>query len=332
MNRKNWKISLKEAITHPRELFEALELDLLWLENAQNAANLFNLKVPRGFVARMEKGNLQDPLLQQVLPVGSELMMMPGYNTDPLHETKYNPLPGLLHKYHGRVLLTFTGVCGVNCRYCFRRHFAYAENNPGQMGWLRAVDYIAQDPTISEVILSGGDPLMANDQAIHHLRDALITIPHVRRLRIHSRMPIVLPERITPELIDAITSPQLQTILVVHANHPREINQEVVDALLPMRAAQMVLLNQTVLLKNINDRVETLILLSETLFAAGIMPYYLHVLDPVQGAAHFDLPHDTAIALHKEMACYLPGYLVPRLVCEQPGASAKVAIETQVLR
>lgn len=329
MNRKDWKMSLKEAITDPKVLLDLLELDTNQLPELQKSAELFALKVPRGFVARMEKGNLSDPLLQQILPMVAEQLTVAGYSTDPLQETQYNRLPGLLHKYHGRVLLTFTGVCGVNCRYCFRRHFAYEENNPGHAGWQKALEYIAQDQTITEVILSGGDPLIANDATLAAFSRELTAISHVKRLRIHSRMPIVVPERMTPELLDALTAPQFKTVLVVHANHPREINQEVIDALQATRSAGWTLLNQAVLLKSINDDIETLVALSEQLFAAGVLPYYLHVLDKVQGAAHFDLPRETALALHNAMAARLSGYLVPKLVCEQPGALAKTAIKPE---
>lgn len=323
-----WQLALKEMVTDPEELLALLELDGSLLDAAKASAKKFPLKVPRGFIRRMQKGNAADPLLRQVLPLQEELIAVPGYGADPLQETQYNPLPGLLHKYHGRVLLTLTGACAVNCRYCFRRDFAYEENNPGSKGWEAVLDYIQKDASISEVILSGGDPLVASDASIKNLCHKLGDISHIKRVRIHSRVPIVMPERITAELIEAITHPSFQTIMVVHANHPREIDKSVSDAMLLLKEAHITLLNQSVLLNGVNDDSETLIALSETLFAAGILPYYLHVLDKVAGAAHFDLARETACRLHVELRKRLPGYLVPKLVSEQPGAMAKMPIYT----
>ena len=321
-----WQTSLVQAITDPAELLSLLELDASLLEAAISATKLFPLQVPRGFVARMQKGNVDDPLLQQILPIGAELIETAGYSNDPLQEAKVNPIPGLLHKYHGRVLLTLVGTCGVNCRFCFRREFPYGENNPGTEGWDRALNYIAQQASIDEVILSGGDPLVANDKMLHSLSEKLSLIPHLKRLRIHSRMPVVMPERITPEFIGWISQIKLKPVLVIHCNHPQEINQAVKDAMSALAAAGVVLLNQSVLLKGINDSAETLIELSETLFSCGVQPYYLHVLDKVQGSAHFDMPLEQAQKLHWEVSQQLSGYMVPKLVYEKPGAPAKVSV------
>jgi EF-P beta-lysylation protein EpmB len=326
-----WKQALTDAITDPHELITLLELNPELLPKAKAAAKSFPLKVPLSFLNRIRKGDPNDPLLQQILPMGAELEVTPGYDSDPLQENKYNPVSGLLHKYQGRVLLTFTSVCGINCRYCFRRHFPYEENNPGTQGWQKALDYIANDPSISEVILSGGDPLIANDQTFKNFTLKLAEIKTITRFRIHSRMPIVLPERITPEFISAITSNAFKTILVVHCNHPNELSPDVTHAMHLLTNAGIVLLNQSVLLKNVNDSAPTLIALSEALFKAHILPYYLHVLDKVQGAAHFDLSRDQSILLHTEMAKALPGYLVPKLVCEQPGAASKLPVTAQEL-
>ncbi|HLB58360.1 MAG TPA: EF-P beta-lysylation protein EpmB [Gammaproteobacteria bacterium] len=324
-----WQKALTQAITDPKELLELLELDPHLLNEAYLAAKSFPLKVPRGFVARMQKNNLFDPLLQQILPIGAELDEVTGFSRDPLQEKNVNPLSGLLHKYHGRVLLTLTGACGIHCRYCFRRDFPYEKNNPGTAGWNQALDYIAKDQTITEVILSGGDPLVVSDTALNNFTQQLAVIPHLKRLRLHSRMPIVVPERITPEFIHSITPPALKTILVVHCNHPQEINEDVIQAMHLLTGSGIVLFNQTVLLKGINDNVETLIALSETLFAGGIQPYYLHVLDKIQGAAHFDLSRARALQLHQGMKERLSGYLVPQLVCEQPGAPSKISLENR---
>jgi L-lysine 2,3-aminomutase len=321
-----WQTALVQAITNPRELIEILELDKGLITAAEAAAKLFPLIVPRGFVARMQKGNKADPLLLQVLPLGAEQNIVSGYSVDPLQESAVNPIPGLLHKYHGRVLLTLVGTCAVNCRYCFRRHFPYADNNPGMAGWDQALNYIAQDKTINEVILSGGDPLVANDKILYTLSDKLNAIPHVKRLRIHSRLPIVLPERINAEFIAWCKQLKQRLILVTHCNHAQEICARVRSAMSALTQASVLLLNQTVLLKGVNDKADSLINLSEALFDAGIQPYYLHTLDKVQGAAHFDLSQQQALHLHQAMAKHLPGFLVPRLVQELPGATAKVAI------
>jgi L-lysine 2,3-aminomutase len=322
----SWQTAMIQAITDPEELLNLLDLDSQFLEAAKSAAKLFPLQVPHSFVARMQKGNLDDPLLRQILPLGAEQDETPGYSKDPLLEARYNPVPGLLHKYQGRVLLTIVGVCGVNCRFCFRRHFPYTENNPGSEGWDRALNYIAQDTSISEVILSGGDPLVVSDKTLHAFSEKLNHITHVKRLRIHSRMPIVLPERITPEFIQWISQLKQKPVLVTHCNHPQEINEAVSDAMQALKEAGVVLLNQSVLLKGINDDSDTLIELCEKIFSIGVTPYYLHVLDKVQGAAHFDLTLSEAQRIHWEMSQRLSGYLLPKLVCEQPGAPAKISL------
>lgn len=325
-----WQIALINAITDPEELLRLLELDLCWLENAKAAATLFPLKVPREFVSRMQKGNIHDPLLRQILPLGDEFKKVAGYVTDPLQENSINPIPGLLHRYHGRVLLTLTGNCSINCRFCFRRHFPYAKNNPGSAGWQRALEYIAKNETISEVILSGGDPLTLNDALLAEFTDALSQIAHVKRLRIHSRLPIVMPERITSELITSLTHTRLQPVMIVHCNHPQEINSLVHQAIQRLRASHIMVLNQAVLLKNINDDADTLIKLSENLFSNGILPYYIHLLDKVEGCAHFDIERERAERIYREMTEQLPGYLVPKWVSTQPGAKAKVSLISQI--
>jgi len=321
-----WQQDLIEAITDPKELLELLEIDLELLPAAIAATKLFPLKVPRGFLSRIKKNDLNDPLLKQILPLGAELEEVFGYEKDPLKESSVNPIPGLLHKYSGRVLLTLVGTCAINCRYCFRRHFPYEKNNPGTAGWDRALEYIAADPSITEVILSGGDPLVVSDSLLQTFSEKLAHIRHVKRLRIHSRLPIVLPTRITEEFTQWIATVPFKTILVVHANHPHEISTEVKKALQTLSKVGITLLNQTVLLKDVNDNAETLVQLSEALFDAGVQPYYLHVLDKVQGTAHFDLSHEAAEQLHWEMSQQISGFLVPKLVCEQPGAPAKLPL------
>jgi EF-P beta-lysylation protein EpmB len=326
LEKNPWQSALIQAVTDPKELLELLELNNNLLPQAISASKQFPLKVPRGFIGRMEKGNRLDPLLLQVLPVDLEEKEVKGYGKDPLAEQQFNPIPGLLHKYQSRVLLTLTGACGIHCRYCFRRHFPYSDNNPGKQGRNAVFEYIENDPTIHEVILSGGDPLTMSDHLLSDFVEKLATIPHLKRLRIHSRMPIVLPERVTEEFITWICKLRLKTVMVIHCNHAKEINAEVIHALNKLTQHGITLLNQSVLLKGINDTVEALKNLSESLFAAGVLPYYLHVLDKVQGAAHFDIDREIAKNLHAELSAQLSGYLVPRLVTEQAGAAAKLNI------
>lgn len=322
----DWQQELIHAVTDPQELCQLLELSLESLRISYPAIGQFPLQVPREFVARMRKGDPLDPLLRQVLPISAEDQDVIGYIQDPLKETEANPVPGLLHKYKSRVLLTLTSKCAINCRYCFRRHFPYSDNVSGKQQWQSAFAYIKNDPAINEVILSGGDPLVVKDNTLKLFSDQLAEIPHVKRLRIHSRIPIVLPKRITPELISWLSSIPQTPILVVHCNHPQEIDENVISALQALKKAGIMLLNQAVLLKGINDDVEILTKLSETLFSAGVQAYYLHLLDKVKGVAHFDIEVHRAKAIYQELSYQLPGYLVPKLVQEVPGEKAKSII------
>lgn len=319
----DWQQELIQAVTDPRELCRLLDLNPDTLEISGKALAHFPLKVPRGFIARMEKGNPRDPLLLQILPLAAEDQESQGYSLDPLGEEAANPVPGLLHKYQGRVLLTLTGVCAVNCRYCFRRHFPYSENNPSQQGWEKIFAYLRADPSIREVILSGGDPLLLNDRSLKSFSDQLAAIPHVKLLRMHSRIPVVLPERITEGFLAWLSGLKQTPVLVTHCNHPREINETVIEALRLLKKAGVTLLNQAVLLKGINDEVQTQVALSETLFSAGIQPYYLHLFDKVQGAAHFDVDLKRAKKLYQDLSHRLPGYLLPKLAQEKAGEGAK---------
>lgn len=325
-----WQRALAEAITDPGELLDLLDLPRSLLPGGgaglEEAAALFPLRVPRGYAARMRPGDPADPLLLQVLPVGREAEEVPGYVADPLGERCASPRPGLLHKYRGRVLLVVTGACAVHCRYCFRRHFPYAERQMGRSDRSGLLDALAQDPSVREVILSGGDPLTVGDDRLGALVRDLEAIPHVRRLRIHTRNPVVLPERVDERLLAWLGATRLETVVVVHANHAREIDATVAEGFSRLRDAGATLLNQSVLLKGVNDSADALAALSEVLFEAGALPYYLHLLDPVAGAAHFDLPEERARRLAGELAARLPGYLVPRLVREVPGALAKVPV------
>jgi len=321
-----WQRALQDAVTDPVELLDLLGLGSEWQAPARAAARRFPLKVPRGFVARMRRGDPQDPLLLQVLPLAAELDEVPGYVADPVGDLAAKAGPGLLHKYEGRALLVTTGACAIHCRYCFRRHFPYEDENASRAGFGPALAAVRADPGISEVILSGGDPLTLSDRRLESLFAGLRAIPHVRRIRLHTRLPVVLPERIDAAFLDIWSALPLQKIVVVHANHAREIDTAVRAAIAGLRATETTVLNQAVLLRGVNDRVDDLADLSEALFAAGVLPYYLHVLDPVAGAAHFDLPLETAQRLAAGLAARLPGYLVPRLVREEPGAAAKTVL------
>lgn len=323
--RPHWQDELKQAVTSPAELLALLELDAAALPPL-GAATDFALRVPRGFVARMRKRDPADPLLRQVLPLAAENAPAPGFVADPVGDLASAAVPGLLHKYHGRVLLVATGACAVHCRYCFRRHFPYADENPRPGDWRDALDYVRADASIAEVILSGGDPLSLSDRRLAALADAIASISHVRRLRIHTRQPIVLPERIDSAFLGWFAPVKLEKVVVVHANHANEIDAQVTDAFAAIKDAGAVLFNQSVLLAGINDSASALAELSEALFAAGAIPYYLHLLDRVAGAAHFEVPVRRALALHTELCARLPGYLVPRLVREEPGRDSKTPV------
>lgn len=325
-----WQQALSHLITDPKVLFELLNLDESLLPAAYEAAALFPLKVTHSFIERMERGNINDPLLQQVLPISAELQTVLGYELDPLAESQANKVPGLLHKYFGRVLITITSACAIHCRFCFRRHFPYAENNPGQKGWEKIFAYIRADQSIQEVILSGGDPLSVSNKLLTAFSNQLRTIKHVKRLRIHTRLPVLLPQRVDEGFVQWLQNLALEPIIVLHINHPHEIDAAVTTALWQLREAGVTLLNQSVLLRGINNQVETLIQLSERLFDAGVLPYYLHVLDKVQGTAHFDLRREEALQLHANLAKHLPGYLVPKLAVEMPGAQSKQVLTTDL--
>lgn len=283
----------------------------------------FPVRVPEPFVTRMVPGDPHDPLLRQVLAVADERHAMPGFVKDPLDELE-GPMPGVLHKYRSRVLVIYRGGCAINCRYCFRRHFPYQENTLTARDIDGLVSYLKAHPEVNEVILSGGDPLMADDQALSGLFVRLESVSSIHRLRIHSRLPIVIPERVTDLLCQAIAATALPVVMVLHSNHANEIDQSVMDAVSQLRAVCRSVLNQSVILKGINDSADVLIALSERLFEAGIDPYYLNVLDRVSGAHHFDVSDLEVAALHQALLNALPGYLVPKLVREVPGIGHKV--------
>lgn len=321
----DWQRQQADLVTDPAELLALLALEASDLPAMLQGAADFPLRVPRRYVELMEKGNPQDPLLRQVLSVPAELETVPGYSADPLEEGDHTPVPGLLHKYHGRALLVVTGACAVHCRYCFRRHFPYQSHLSGKR-WEQALAWLAERPDINEVILSGGDPLTLTNRRIGQLLAALAEIPHLRRLRVHSRTPVVIPERLDDELLGLLSQPRWRTVLVLHANHPREISPALAARGRDWQRAGITLLNQSVLLAGVNDQLETLVTLSDRLHEAGILPYYLHQLDRVAGAAHFAVPDEQALALHSALRASLPGFLVPRLSREEPGEPAKTVL------
>lgn len=321
-----WQQLWRDAVRDPAELLALLELPGLAGRLSPAAMSGFPLRVPRGFVARMRRGDPADPLLRQVLPLDDEDRPVPGFGLDAVGDLAASGGTGVIHKYRGRVLLVATGSCAIHCRYCFRRHYPYAEQTAAAASWREALHYLAADTSVSEVLLSGGDPLSLSTAKLAEFTAALARVPHVRRLRLHTRLPVVLPERVDDELMAWLAGLPWPVVMVVHANHGNEIDAPVAAALGRLRAAGVHLLNQAVLLHGVNDSLPALAELSERLFAAGTLPYYLHQLDRVAGTAHFEVSDDRARALHADLAAHLPGYLVPRLVREVAGAPAKTPL------
>lgn len=320
----SWQRELAAAVRDPQEL-----LRLLNLESAGrfHAAETFRLLAPHSYIARMHKGDWHDPLLRQVLPLDEELQPAAGFNHDPVGDRHAEVADGVLHKYHGRVLLVTTGACAIHCRYCFRRHFPYGESNPGKNAWQGALHYIRSHPGVREVILSGGDPLTLSDERLASLLQPLCKIPHVSRIRFHSRLPVVLPARIDSSFMQLLAQVPQQTIMVIHANHAQELAAaDVSQALARLHDAGVTLLNQAVLLRGVNDSLQAQMELSESLFAHRVMPYYLHLLDRVAGAAHFEVPEQEATQLMETLHTRLPGFLAPKLVREIAGERAKMPV------
>ena len=320
-----WEKVLKDAIRCPKALLRALNLpeDAI----APPSSKQFNLLVPMPFVNRMAKQDLKDPLLLQVLTRAQEDNEVEGFEDHPLEEDKFSPIPGLLHKFKTRVLLTIAGSCPVHCRYCFRRHFPYSANT-GRKHWGAWLEYCQVRPDIKEVIFSGGDPLSLPDRLLGELLVNFDGLDHIEVLRFHTRYIVMIPERVTDTLIEYLRNCRSQVVMVMHINHPNEIDDAVVYACQRLRAAGVHLLNQGVLLKGINDTSDTLIGLSWRLLSAGIMPYYMHLLDKVAGAAHFEVSKEAALGFETELRESLPGYAVPEFVKEVPGAPSKVPIST----
>jgi EF-P beta-lysylation protein EpmB len=326
LSEQSWQQQLSASISSIAALCAYLEVALEELPASVAALHDFPLRVPLSFAKQIEKGNPNDPLLRQILPVSEELLNVAEYTDDPVGDLSAAKVTGVIHKYHGRVLLINTGTCAIHCRYCFRRHFPYSDLQLSKQQEAAALMYIAEDSSINEVILSGGDPLLLSDARLAKLLTALASIPHIKRIRIHTRLPIVLPARITAELLAILQACSAIVCVVTHCNHANELSAEVVTACRQLQQHGLIVFNQAVLLKGINDDVAVLSTLSEQLFAAGIIPYYLHLLDKTRGTAHFNVDESRAVQLFTALQNSLPGYLVPRLVKEIAGAGAKQSI------
>ncbi|MDA0823232.1 MAG: EF-P beta-lysylation protein EpmB [Proteobacteria bacterium] len=319
-----WIDELRLAYTNPLQLLEDLALSAGEVDLASSETN-FSFRVPRPFVSRMRLSDPNDPLLLQVLPREQEFTLHHGFSLDPVGELPSRRSPGLLQKYPGRALIIATGGCAINCRYCFRRHFPYAQS-VGSTNIGRAIDDLQADRSINEVILSGGDPLLLDDDKLAALIEQLNAVPHLRRLRIHTRLPVTIPTRFTDQLISTLVTSPLTPVIVLHINHANEIDDDVAAGLRRFARAGIRLLNQSVLLRGINDDESVLADLSEALFDASVLPYYVHLLDPVAGAAHFDVNDTRARALEAKLRAKLPGYLVPKFVRESAGELSKTPI------
>jgi EF-P beta-lysylation protein EpmB len=322
----DWQDSLKRAITDPQTLLNRLSLSNELLEQAQAANRLFPLRVPLEFVKRMEPGNPDDPLLKQILPIQDEFIQAPGFTEDPLNESEARPTPGVVHKYKDRALLIVSGACAVNCRYCFRRHFPYSDNQLSGDHWQRALAYLNEHKELREVIFSGGDPLVTSDKRFAKMVSDLEAIPHLERLRIHTRLPVVIPSRVTEQLNDTLHRSRFDCVVVLHINHANEIDNSLRSAVTRLKQSGSTILNQAVLLKGVNDNAQEQIKLSQSLFSAGILPYYLFLFDPVAGASHFDIPIEQGKKIFAQMQGELPGYLVPRLAKEISGKTSKTLL------
>jgi len=325
LKQDDWQKALASAIKTPEALAECLGLALESFPTLKGAHGTFPIKVTDYWLGLIEQGNPNDPLLRQVLPDAAELLDVDGFVADPVDDDAAYRGHGVIQKYQGRALLITTGACAIHCRYCFRRHYPYDENS-SLKHLSDAIDLLANDASISEVILSGGDPLSLSDRRLSELFDKLDAIPHIKRIRLHTRTPVVLPQRITDALIERLSNSSKSICIVLHANHPNEITPELATALAPLKNSGVSLLNQSVLLKGINDSADILSELSEKLFSVGVLPYYCHLLDPVQGAAHFDVETLAAEQIEAELKATLPGYLVPKFVREVPHASSKIAL------
>lgn len=319
----SWQSEIAHAFRNPQDLLKFLGIDE---DRSLSREQPFPFLVTEAFARRMIKGNPSDPLLLQVLPRVQETDLREGYSSDPVGDLRATLAPGLIQKYRHRALIITTGACAIHCRYCFRRDFPYQEKQSTRSRWSSQLDILREDPSIEEVILSGGDPLMLSNERIAEILEDLSQIPHIERIRIHSRMPVVLPSRIDAGLIEIVRSYYGKTVMVIHSNHPNELDESVAFALKQLRTADVMLLNQSVLLRGINDQEDILVRLSKRLHSMHVLPYYLHALDRATGTAHFEVPLAEAKALMKRMGNGLPGYLVPKFVQEIAGEPSKTLV------
>ena len=322
----NWQHELACSFTRVQEFLEHVHLSRLYDQSLEHAGSRFSFRVTRHFASLIRKGDASDPLLLQVLPSAQELQTHADFSLDPLQDQQAHQGAGILQKYHGRALLISTSACAINCRYCFRRHFPYTSHQAARDKWSAAINTLQASPDITEIILSGGDPLSLSNARLDDLLTLLQTIPQLARLRIHTRLPVVLPNRIDGELLRVLGAVKLPLAMVIHVNHPNEMSVELHQSLAALRAINITLLNQAVLLKGVNDNLEHQLRLCEKLYSSGVLPYYLHLLDKVEGSRHFEVSRQQARELHHAMAARLPGYLLPRLVAEIPGSSSKLPV------
>ncbi len=321
----DWKELLSQSKLSTQDLLKLVRLEKHPLAS-ESAEKLFELRVPKPYLDKIEKGKADDPLLLQILPQLAEHTNTAGFTNDPLEEEKYSPVKGVIHKYENRVLLIASSTCVINCRYCFRRNFPYSEHTQSKSDWQEALDYIRKNDSITEVILSGGDPLIHSNNYLFWLLGEIDQLTHVKRIRIHSRLIVSLPQRIDAEFIKALGEINKPIIIVMHCNHPNELGDELALATQQLSDLNVTLLNQSVLLRSINDQAEILKQLSEGLFEIGVLPYYLFILDKVTGTAHFEISISEAKKIHQALQASLPGYLVPRLTIEVPGQESKTSI------
>lgn len=319
----DWQSELARAVRDPAELCRLLDLPADWVEASRRASGDFSLCVPRPYLGRIQPCDPRDPLLLQVLPQVAETTETPGFERDPLGESSSMPEMGLLWKYHGRILIVAAGSCSIHCRFCFRRYFPYSSGVFSEILWENLLHRLKNEPSVHEVILSGGDPLILQDTEIENIVHYLADVPHLKRVRIHSRLPITIPNRITDELLNTLRASKLSPLVVIHINHPAEIDDAVAAALARLVDAGIPLLSQSVLLRGVNDRLEILAALFERLADLRVMPYYLHQLDSVAGAAHFQVPISEGTALIHQLRNLLPGYAVPRYVRETRNGGCK---------
>ncbi len=323
----SWQSSMKSAIRDARELCRQLHVDVESIGLSADGESQFPVFVTLEYLSRIRKGDPRDPLLLQVLPTSFESNSSLGFHKDPVGDGAVEVVPGLLHKYAGRVLMVLSGACAIHCRYCFRRHYPYSSAPKSLADWEPALDYIASDSSIHEVILSGGDPLTITDSVLSQLSDRFNGISHLKRLRIHTRLPVVIPHRVDRKLIEWVQGSRLSKWVVLHINHAREIDEDVADAVRRLKSAGATILNQSVLLRGVNDSVESLFELSERLMDIGVVPYYLHQLDRVEGASHFEVEPELGLRLIDELNTRLSGYGVPKYVQEIAGQPSKISVD-----